>query len=80
MEMYSNPQMREMMEKNGGPKIETIDADGWKGLIISQPGQGAQIIAFAEKLMLQIQTSAGDIALVKKFWSALDTAGLAKAK
>lgn len=79
-EMYENPQMREMLEKSGNVKIETIREGAWKGFILSQPDQGAQVLAVAERMMLQIQSSSGDMALMKKFWKAIDTEGLARVK
>ena len=80
LEVYGNPQMRALMERSGGVKIETIQDGPWEGIFLAKPGEGAQALAFTGSLMLQIQSSAGDLDLVKRFWKAIDTAGLAKAK
>jgi hypothetical protein len=75
-EVFKNPQMRAMLQKDPNQKYELIEEGKWFGLLHVEKGESARIIAFIGKLMVTISTDADDEKLVREFWASLDRAGL----
>jgi hypothetical protein len=77
MQNLKNPMVREMLTKDPNTTVEFIDADGWVGLLQSNKGRHAECTAVSEKIAVTIRIRKDDLALLKKFWEAVDRKGLA---
>jgi hypothetical protein len=79
MQQFKNPMVREMLTKDPDLTVEFIDADGWVGLLQAKKGRNAECTAVHEKIAITIRIRKDDMALLKKFWEAVDRKGLAGA-
>ena len=77
IEMFGNEQYRAMMAANANMKLEEVSAGGFKAWLMVDKEGSAQVMAAAEKIMVQVEGDAEDAAAVKAYWSAIDHEGLA---
>lgn len=78
-QMKNNPMVREMMAKDPDTTFEFIEEDGWLGWLKTEKGRSSECTAVHEKVVVNIQFSKDDIALLRKFWQAVDRKGIADA-
>ncbi|MHC4471810.1 MAG: hypothetical protein ACYTDY_14515 [Planctomycetota bacterium] len=78
LEMYKSPQMRKMLEMDPNKTYDFIEEGGWSGWIMTDKTGGTTLMALGDKLMVAINIRKAMHDLAKKFWGAIDTAGLAK--
>jgi hypothetical protein len=74
-----NPMVREMMKKDPSTQTEIIEKDGWLGLFQVHDGKRSEATAMHEKVAVIIRFRAADMALLKRFFDAVDRLGIAAA-
>lgn len=74
-----NPMVREMMKKDPSTQTEFVEVDGWFGLFQIHDGKRSEVTAMHEKVAVTIKFRGADMALLKKFFDAVDRAGIAAA-
>jgi len=79
VQMYKDPAMRALLAQDpNAPKMEFIEKDGWVAMVTKQE-QDCNVVAFHEKIMVQVQVNKPDDAIAKEFWGAMDAKGLGEA-
>jgi len=77
--MLENPMMAQAMNQDPRKKIELLKEEGWTAWRVVEAAGDAQIVALSGSVMLMIDLSPGDAALLDSFWKGTERKGLAKA-
>ena len=77
--LYKNPQILAMANRNKSMKVSLVNQDGWTGLKQVVFGRNATITAFSGHTAISLKVNRGEEAVLAKFWSAINLAGLARA-